>query len=142
VGWTTEADETMTLLAALVLVLCYAHAECLSMVASRRAVVVSALAAWPLDARSAEPEPIPVCDAECMAARVARKQELLRKQDLRGKADAKVMFGGAFQAGKREVQQSSSISPKVPVIGEFLFPNDVGGVNLQSGGKSASTPQQ
>ena len=69
VGWTTEADETMTLLAALVLVLCYAHAECLSMVASRRAVVVSALAAWPLDARSAEPEPIPVCDAECMAAR-------------------------------------------------------------------------
>eukprot|EP00966_Prymnesium_polylepis_P199214 4615770-Prymnesium_polylepis.3 len=36
-----------------------------------------------------------------MAARVARKQELLKKQGAKGKGDAKVLFGGDYQKGIR-----------------------------------------
>ena len=81
---------------------------------------------------STQPEPAKVCDDECMDARVARKQALLKNQDRRGKADAKVLFGGDYQAGKR---QASGPAGKIPVLGEFLLPTDVGGVNLgMSGG--------
>ena len=71
------------------------------------------------------------------AAEGARKAELLKKQDRRGAYDAKVLFGGDFQAGKRETPRSSSedTRKKLPVVGDFLFPNDVGGVNLQTGGR-------
>ena len=72
-----------------------------------------------------------MCDDECMDARVKRKQELLKNQDRRGKADAKVLFGGDFQAGKR---QASAPAGKIPVVGEFLLPTDVGGVNLGTSG--------
>ena len=85
------------------------------------------------DVAAAEPEPaMKVCDDECMDARVARKQALLKNQDRRGKADAKVLFGADYQAGKR---QASSPAGKIPLLGEFLLPTDVGGVNLgMSGG--------
>ena len=85
------------------------------------------------DVAAAEPEPVmKVCDDECMDARVARKQALLKNQDRRGKADAKVLFGADYQAGKR---QASSPAGKIPLLGEFLLPTDVGGVNLgMSGG--------
>ena len=76
-------------------------------------------------------EPAKVCDDECMTARVARKQALLRNQDRRSKADAKVLFGADYQAGKRSAPSGGS-SGKIPLLGEFLLPTDVGGVNLGS----------
>ena len=82
-------------------------------------------------AAAAEPIPAPVCDDACMAARVARKQELLGKQSKKAAFDAKIIFGADYQAGKREAPKSS----KLPVLGEFLFPNDVGGINLQEAPK-------
>ena len=86
------------------------------------------------DVAAAEPEPVmKVCDDECMDARVARKQALLKNQDRRGKADAKVLFGADYQAGKR---QASSPAGKIPLLGEFLLPTDVGGVNLGMNGGS------
>lgn len=102
--------------------------------ASRRVVVAQALATLtvlPATAvTAAEPEGPVACDDACMDERVRRKQELLRKQDRKAKADVKVLFGGDFQAGKRE---SGTGGAKVPIIGEFLLPADVGGVNLQAG---------
>ena len=58
--------------------------------------------------------------------RLARKMAALQKQDRRGRADAKVLFGADYQAGKRELKQSSSSG----VFG-VLLPGDVGGVNLK-----------
>ena len=98
--------------------------------ASRRAVVAQLAALAVLPVTAAEPEGPVACDDACMDARVRRKQELLRKQDRKAKADVKVLFGGDFQAGKRE---SGNGGAKLPVIGEFLLPADVGGVNLQAG---------
>jgi hypothetical protein len=66
-----------------------------------------------------------------MDARVARKQALLKNQDRRGKADAKVLFGADYQAGKR---QASGPAGKIPLLSEFLLPTDVGGVNLGMNG--------
>ena len=100
----------------------------------RRSVLLAATASLLTGsdaATAAEPEPAKVCDDECMDARVKRKQELLKNQDRRGKADAKVLFGGDFQAGKR---QASAPAGKIPVVGEFLLPTDVGGVNLGTSG--------
>jgi len=88
------------------------------------------------DVAAAEPEPaMKVCDDECMDARVARKQALLKNQDRRGKADAKVLFGTDYQAGKREASSPGAAS-KIPLLGEFLLPTDVGGVNLGMNGGS------
>ena len=88
------------------------------------------------DVAAAEPEPVmKVCDDECMDARVARKQALLKNQDRRGKADAKVLFGADYQAGKREASSPGAAS-KIPLLGEFLLPTDVGGVNLGMNGGS------
>ena len=99
--------------------------------ASRRAVCAQlATLAAVLPVTAAEPEGPVACDDACMDERVRRKQELLRKQDRKAKADVKVLFGGDFQAGKRETATGGG---KVPVIGEFLLPADVGGVNLQAG---------
>lgn len=106
---------------------------------TRRTLLSSSLAlSFPVvcTAEPAPPAPALVCDDQCMQARVARKAELLRKQDRKGKADAKLLFGGSYQAGKREVTSPES---KIPVIGEFLLPNDVGGVNLQTAGAPASS---
>ena len=107
----------------------------------RRSVLLAAIGLTVSDVATAaesastqpeQPEPAKVCDDECMDARVARKQALLKSQDRRGKADAKVLFGGDYQAGKR---QASGPAGKIPVLGEFLLPTDVGGVNLgMSGG--------
>ena len=54
-----------------------------------------------------------------------RKMEALRKQDRRGAADVKVLFGADYQAGKRETKQQNN-GFSLPV----LLPQDVGGVNL------------
>ena len=106
----------------------------------RRSILLAATAslltvsevATAAESDSTQPEPAKVCDDECMDARVARKQALLKNQDRRGKADAKVLFGADYQAGKR---QASSPAAKIPLLGEFLLPTDVGGVNLgMSGG--------
>lgn len=85
-------------------------------------MVASAVA---LPVHAAEPIPIPTLTPEQEAERLARKMEALRKQDRRGKADAKIMFGSDFQAGKREMTQDKG-GFKMPV----LLPNDVGGINL------------
>ena len=44
---------------------------------------------------------------EEMAARLKRKEELLKAQGRRGKSDAKILYGAEFQMGKREVTPSS-----------------------------------
>ena len=80
------------------------------------------------------------CDEECQQARVARKAELLRQQTRTQKADVKVLFGADFQAGRRGETQPPP-GGKVPVLGEFLLPNDVGGINLQSGPAPAAPSQ-
>ena len=103
----------------------------------RRSVLLAAAASLlPVSGVEAEsdstPEPAKVCDDECMAARVARKQALLKNQDRRSKADAKVLFGADYQAGKRSTP--SNPAGKIPLLGEFLLPTDVGGVNLGNGG--------
>lgn len=101
------------------------------------AAAIATEPSMPPPAPTAAPPTAVACDDACMAARVARKAELLKKQDRRGAYDAKVLFGGDFQAGKRETPRSSSedTRKKLPVVGDFLFPNDVGGVNLQTGGR-------
>lgn len=125
-------------LAALMICLCTAGGLELSACPrlSRRCIVTGSLL-LPLSATAAEPEPAKVCDDACMDERVRRKQELLKKQDRKSKADAKVLFGADFQAGKRT---STKAEAKIPVLGEFLLPTDVGGVNLGSGG-GASPPR-
>lgn len=95
---------------------------------SRRALLplsLSAIASRP-PAFAAEPEPAKSCDDECMADRIRRKQEALKKQDRRGKSDAKVLYGAGFQKGVRESPKASS---DAGILG-FLTPGDVGGVNL------------
>ena len=83
---------------------------------------------------AAEPETGPVkLTPEEEAARLQRKMEALRKQDRRGKADAKVLFGADFQAGKREVSAKPQGGFSMPI----LTPFDVGGVNLQRDGGSS-----
>ena len=68
---------------------------------------------------------------EEMAARVARKQELLRQQGRRAQGDAKVLFGAEFQMGKRETARNvEGEGKKSAGIAGFLLPGDVGGVNL------------
>ena len=109
----------------------------------RRSVLLAATAslltvsdiATAAESDSTQPEPAKVCDDECMDARVARKQALLKNQDRRGKADAKVLFGADYQAGKREASSPGAAS-KIPLLGEFLLPTDVGGVNLGMNGGS------
>jgi len=110
---------------------CSRRAACLAIPAA----VLSPHSCW-----AAEPEPAKECDDACQAARVARKQELLRSQDRRSKADAKVLFGGDFQSGKREVP--STATKRLPVVGDFLLPADVGGINLQSAGSLAPNQKQ
>lgn len=110
-----------------------AHAWTLGARPSRRAVVGAALGyAQVLRAGAAEPEPAKSLSEAEMAARVARKAELLRNQSKRSKADAKVLFGADFQKGSREVAAPTPSkgdgSFKLPI----LLPGDVGGVNLQA----------
>ena len=94
----------------------------------RRAVVGGTVAlAWAGPLRAAEPEPMVTLTPEEEAARLERKKELLRKQDRRGKADAKLLFGNDYQAGKREIKKEGGGGFSLP----FLLPNDVGGVNTQ-----------
>ena len=106
-------------------------------IGSRRAVGAALALALTPKAYPAEPMPAVTCDDECMVARVARKQELLRNQSRKAKTDAKIVFGGDYQAGKREAPSAG----KIPVVGEFLFPTDVGGINLQVGGKAVPAKQ-
>jgi hypothetical protein len=126
--------------AVLLLVGSLATASCVQL--TRRACLAAAITAPPLVAAAAEPTGPPVaCDEECQQARVARKAELLRQQTRTQKADVKVLFGADFQAGRRETKAGEF--SKVPVLGEFLLPGDVGGINLQppSSG-AATTPSQ
>jgi len=113
---------------------------------TRRALAPLVAMAALLTAKSvfaAKPIPAAVCDDACMSARLARKAELLRKQDRRSASDAKIIFGAEFQASKREVSKggggnADAGEKKIPVIGEFLLPTDVGGIKLQTGGGGAS----
>ena len=94
---------------------------------SRRAFLPLSLAvAVTPEARAAEPEPAPACDDACMEERIRRKQEALKKQDRRGAADVKVLYGASFQKGVRETKKQSD-----GILG-FLTPVDVGGVNLST----------
>jgi hypothetical protein len=108
---------------------------------SRRSVITSSAAALtftPNIVLSAEPEPAKLCDEQCMQERVQRKQELLKQQGRRGKADAKVLYGAAYQAGVRETKEGGDQSPGQGTgLFGFLTPSDVGGVNLKTpdGGK-------
>eukprot|EP00316_Scyphosphaera_apsteinii_P025109 CAMPEP_0119341372 /NCGR_PEP_ID=MMETSP1333-20130426/102229_1 /TAXON_ID=418940 /ORGANISM="Scyphosphaera apsteinii, Strain RCC1455" /LENGTH=136 /DNA_ID=CAMNT_0007353317 /DNA_START=30 /DNA_END=440 /DNA_ORIENTATION=- len=77
---------------------------------------------------AAEPEPAVMLSNDEMAARVARKAELLRKQDRKFKADAKIVFGAEYQKGIR----SSSDTTRRSEGSAFLLPADVGGVNLRA----------
>ena len=86
---------------------------------TRRSAILALACSPAAPAIAAEPFPAVQCDEACMKARV----------------DAKIVFGGDYQAGKRE---ASSGGGKVPIVGEFLFPNQVGGINLQSGGGGSS----
>ena len=125
-------------IASLVLVLLLSGQGDATLVLPRRATFGCALAAAaslrPPCVDAAEPIPAVQCDDACMAERVARKAELLRKQDRKGKADTKILFGADYQAGKREAATDKS---KLPVVGDFLLPTDVGGLNLQSAGGGA-----
>ena len=107
--------------------------------APRRAVAIcgAAAALLPRVTFAAEPEPMKTLTPEEMAARVKRKEELLKAQGRRGKSDAKILYGAEFQMGKREVTPSSDAGTESggskPVgIAGFLLPDDVGGVNTQS----------
>ena len=95
---------------------------------TRRHAVAGALAVVPLAVTAAEPEPAKMLTEEEMAARVARKAELLKQQSLKGRTDAKVLFGADYQMGKREAAKAAS-SSSAGVAG-FLLPGDVGGLNL------------
>ena len=109
----------------------------LQMLGTRRSVirtVATLLTAPPGIACAAEPEPAKMLTDEEMAARVARKAELLKKQGRKQAADAKVVYGAAYQAGKREAEPSAGSAGFVG----FLLPGDVGGVNL--GNPFASSP--
>ena len=105
----------------------------------RRAAICGAAAAlFPQRVTfAAEPEPMVTLTPEEMAARLKRKEELLKAQGRRGKSDAKILYGAEFQMGKREVTPSSDAGTESggskPVgIAGFLLPDDVGGVNTQS----------
>ena len=68
----------------------------------RRAVLHSGLLVFPAAAAlAAEPEPTKTLTDEEMAARVARKMELLKKQGAKGRGDAKVLYGADYQKGIR-----------------------------------------
>ena len=79
---------------------------------TRRAALAGSLSLLPLGSRAAEPVPAPVLTDAEMAARVARKQELLRKADLKSKSDVKVLFGGDFQRGVRTSSPIDSSTTK------------------------------
>lgn len=100
---------------------------------TRRAAALAVFTAA-APAIAAEPIAAVQCDDVCMKERIERKQELLRKQNRKDKFDAKIVFGGDYQAGKREASRAG----KLPIVGEFLFPDQVGGVNLQSSGAGGS----
>ena len=100
---------------------------------SRRAAVLGAGAAVLLPAQAVlagEPEPAKMLSEEEMAARVARKAELLKKQDRKGKADAKVLFGAEFQKGLRETKPAAQGDKEGSFTSPILLPGDVGGVNF------------
>ena len=104
---------------------------------NRRHAIAAALASAALPLHADEPEPetivvqkqepvaVPMLSGEEEAERMRRKMEALRKQDRRGAADVKVLFGPDYQAGKRETKQQNN-GFSLPV----LLPQDVGGVNL------------
>ena len=98
--------------------------------ASRRRVIHAGAAAaalqLPTALHAAEPEPMKTLTDEEMAARVARKAELLKKQSRKGASDVKILYGADYQSGKRESAKTSSSSG----VAGFLLPQDVGGVNL------------
>ena len=116
---------------AAVLALLYcASGDCLRVgVFTRRDVATAALFSLPAlqqAAEAAEPEPAKILTEEEMAARVARKQELLKNQGRKGKTDTKIMYGADFQMGKRESKNEKTNAG----VGGFLLPGDVGGLNL------------
>ena len=96
----------------------------------RRDAVAGVLAVVPLATHAAEPEPAKMLTEEEMAARVARKAELLKQQSLKGKTDAKVLFGADYQMGKREAGGGAKASAPNAGVAGFLLPGDVGGLNL------------
>ena len=131
-----RTDEIMHRLLLLAVASCMSEAAALhGGLVTRRSAILALACSPAAPAIAAEPFPAVPCDEACMKARVARKQELLRNQSRKDKFDAKIVFGGDYQAGKRE---ASSGGGKVPIVGEFLFPNQVGGINLQSGGGGSS----
>ena len=80
---------------------------------NRRAALDTALLlplATTIRASAAEPEPAVSLTDEEMAARIARKQELLKRQSLKGKADAKVVYGADYVKGVRS-EKSSDFKP-------------------------------
>lgn len=108
--------------------------------ANRRSVLLggalasSFLSVWaapPARTLAAVPEPAKQLTEAEMELRLARKAELLKKQSRREATDAKVVYNGAYQAGKRESKKPGGATGGAGVAG-FLLPGDVGGVNLQS----------
>ncbi|EOD05895.1 hypothetical protein EMIHUDRAFT_219578 [Emiliania huxleyi CCMP1516] len=117
----------------LALLLSLPQAGCLTL-CGRRSLAPLALvaAAAPASCLAAEPVPAPACDDACMAARVARKRELLANQDRKAKAGTAAIFGADWQKGVRE--EKAARKPDAASAGfssPFLLPGDVGGVNLQ-----------
>ena len=118
----------------LVLLLSLPQACCLTLCGRRQLLAPLALvaAAAPASCLAAEPVPAPACDDACMAARVARKRELLANQDRKAKAGTAAIFGADWQKGVRE--EKAARKPDAASAGfsnPFLLPGDVGGVNLQ-----------
>jgi len=81
---------------------------------------------------AAEPERAKKLTDEEMAARVARKAELLKKQGRRQAGTT--LYNGDYQAGKRDSKPGGASG-----VAGFLLPNDVGGLNLQSPGAGSDS---
>jgi hypothetical protein len=89
----------------------------------RSCLTAAGLSLLPLAACAGEPEPMVMLTDEEMAARVARKQELLRAQSAKKAKDAQFLFNGDYQRGVRSNQQmlDGSIRSDVnPEAGEAL----------------------
>ena len=109
---------------------------------TRRQAMIGMVSVLPLAATAAEPEPAKIPTEEEMAARVARKAALLKQQSLKGKTDAKVLFGADYQMGKREAGGSTKSSSSPAGVAGFLLPGDVGGLNLGNPFAGSTAPEK
>ena len=80
----------------------------------RRAVLhagTAALLTLPAVSSAAEPEPAKILTEEEMAARVAKKMELLKKQGAKGRADVKVKYDANYLKGVRGASTNTGFAP-------------------------------